>query len=230
MSRPRRKPARTVLTRTAVLGVGLLAGAALADARNGPPGDDWQLGLQARHALWDESPFDKLNLGVSVRDGVAVLTGPVPSTAVAAQAVAKLRTVPGVRDVRNETYVPPADEPLARSMPHPVTTRRPSVSVAPAVGAAEAAPPPAAVPSREPAAALGPSIAVPVRRMSIADQVESLRLDDRRFANVRVEVRGNVVTLRGTVNRSADAWDFAGIVRRIPGVERVVQSIETQSR
>ena len=228
MSHLRRKRTEAALARSAVLGVGLIAGAALAGAQITPAGDDWQLALQARHTLWDESPFDKLNLGVTVRNGVAVLTGPVPSTAVAGQAVAKLKTVPGIRDVQNDTYVPPADEPLAQSMPHPVTARRPSVSVAPAVAAPEPVPPPAAFPSRDSTATLGSPVVVPVRRMSIADQIESLRLDDRRFASIRVEVRGSVVTLRGTVSRSADAWDFAGIVRQIPGVERVVQSIETR--
>src|SRR5437763_14607716 len=62
------------LVRLGVLGVGLLTGAALADARDGPPPGDWQLALQARHALWGEPPFDKLNLGVSVRDGVAIVS------------------------------------------------------------------------------------------------------------------------------------------------------------
>jgi hypothetical protein len=220
--------------RSAVLGVGLLAGAALADVRDGSPPGDWQLTLQARHALWGDAPFDKLNLGVSVRDGVAILSGPVPSSAVGNQAVAKLRTVPGVRDVKNETYVPPADEPLAQSMPHPVTTRRPSVSVAPAVTPLDPGPPsPAAVavaPPRETTISLAPPTAVPVKRMSIADQAEALRLADRRFQNVRVEVRDNVIILRGTVTRSADAWEFAATLRQIAGVTNVVQRIETNGR
>ncbi|HEX4588781.1 MAG TPA: BON domain-containing protein, partial [Gemmataceae bacterium] len=189
--------------RSAILGAGLLTGAALADGRDPAPVGDWQLGLQARHALLDEAPFDKLNLGVTIRDGVAYLSGPVPSTAVAAQAVTKLRAVPGIRGVQDETFVPPGDEPLAQSMPHPVTTRRPSVSVAPAATAPEtvASPMVAVTPPREPATSLGPPVAVPVRRMSIADQAEALRLGERRFQNVRIEVRGNIVTLRGKVTR-----------------------------
>src|SRR3954468_5578199 len=101
MTLPRRKAARKVLLCAGLAGVGILAGVALADARDGPPKPDWQVALQARHALWDEPPFDKLNLGVSVQDGVAILSGPVPSTACAIQAVSKLRSVSGIRDVKN---------------------------------------------------------------------------------------------------------------------------------
>jgi hypothetical protein len=227
MTLPRRKAARKVLLCAGLAGVGLLAEVALADARDGPPKPDWQIALQARHVLWDEPPFDKLNLGVTVRDGVAVLSGPVPSTAVANQAVAKLKAVPGLRDVRNETFVPAADEPMALSMPHTVTSSRPMVSVGPAVS-----PPPSpvapAAPPQQSVVALSPRAAVPVKRMTIADQVEALRLADRRFQQVSVEVRETVILLRGKVTRSSDAWEFATTVRSIPGVTGVVQSIETQ--
>jgi hypothetical protein len=227
MTLPRRKAARKILLCAGLAGVGLLAGVALADARDGPPKPDWQVALQARHVLWDEPPFDKLNLGVTVHDGVAILSGPVPSTALANQAASKLKRVPGVREVRNETFVPAADEPMALSMPHTVTSSRPSVSVGPAVNP----PPPAVVPASPPqqsVVALSPRTAVPVKRMTIADQVEAIRLADRRFQYVTIEVRETAVLLRGRVTRSADAWEFAATVRAIPGVTGVVQSIETQ--
>ena len=64
--------------------------------------------------------------------------------------------------------------------------------------------------------------------MTIADQIESIRLDERRFDNIRVEVTGGRVVLRGTVAKSADAWEFAGAVRQLSGVTGVVQSILTQ--
>lgn len=228
MSRSMQKTVRSWLIRSAVLSVGLLAGVALADSKD-RPANDWQLALQARNTLWNEAPFDKLNLGVSVRNGVAYLTGPVPSSAVADQAVARLRSVAGIREVKNETFVPTWDEASAQSMPHPVTAQRPSVSLAPAVSPpAPVSPPPAVVPNRVPIASAGPAVAVPVKRMTIADQIESIRLDERRFDNIRVEVTGGRVVLRGTVAKSADAWEFAGAVRQLSGVTGVVQSILTQ--
>ena len=228
------KTVRVVAVRGTVLTAGLLAGAALAEPADKAVPTDVQLALQARSALWDQSPFDKLNLGVSVRDGVATVSGPLPSTAVAEQAIALLKAVPGIRSVVNDTYIPPADQALARSMPHPITARRPSVSVGPAVPRPEpVAPPPAVVavaPVKQQVVNLGPTAAPPLKRMSLAEQIESLRLADRRFRTVRVEVRNGVVVLRGTIARSADAWEFAATVRQIPGVTDVIQSIETAGR
>src|SRR5829696_6422294 len=183
-----RRQAARVVARAGVLACGLLAGAAAAEPADG----DWQLALQARNQLWDDPTLGKFNLGVSVRNGVAVLSGAVPSRAVADQAVEAVRKLPGVRDVVNQTYMPAADEPLTRSMPHPVTAQRPSVSVAPVVTPpAPVAPPPqvVAVPAKEPAATLGPPVAIPVKAISLADQIEAMRLWDRRYQNMRVELR-----------------------------------------
>jgi osmotically-inducible protein OsmY len=229
MSGSLQKAVSTWAVRSAVLAGGLVVGSALADSKDRPAGD-WQLALHARNTLWDEAPFDKLNLGVTVRDGVAYLSGPVPSSAVADQAIARLRKVAGIRDVKNETFVPAPDEPQARAMPHPVTAQRPSVSVGPAVSPPEQVSPPPVAPVKETVGTHGPPITVPVKRMTIADQIESLRLDDRRFENVRVEVNGGRVVLRGTVAKSADAWEFAASVRQLNGVTGVVQSIATQPR
>ena len=226
------KSFRVVILRSTVLGAGIMVGTAIADPADQAATADVQLTLQARNALWDEAPFNKLNLGVSVKDGLAILSGPVPSTAVADQAIVKLRTGPGIRGVTNETYVPPGDEALAQSMPHPVTARRPSVSVGPAVPAPEPVAPlrpaVATAPPMKTTESLSP--ALPVKRMTLLDRVEALRLDDRRFQNVRVEVKDGVVVLRGSVARSADAWEFAATLRQIPGVTGVVQAVATDAR
>ena len=238
----RRSRAGRALAFAGWLVIASAAGVSLAEPADTPSGADWQLTLRARNALWDDPTFDKLNLGVKVRQGTATLQGPVPSTAVAAQAVERLRKVPGVRVVVDESYVPPADEPLARSMPHPVTTQRPpvpTVSVAPTPPLTSTpaphptAPPAASAPAPvigEPAATLLPPVAAPTRPASLAEQVEQLRLRERRFQSIRVEVRDGWVFLRGTVARSQDAWEFADAVRRLPGVERVIQSVTTAER
>jgi hypothetical protein len=166
----------------------------------------------------------------------------VPSTAVAEQAVARLRKVPGVRDVINETYVPLPDEPLAKSMPHPVTTQRPSVPSDSTVPA-PTPPNPVAVPpalphlSVSPAPTVGrpaeaslPPVAAPVRQTSLAELIEERRLRDRRFQNIRVEVREGWVLLRGTVSRPQDAWEFVELVSELPGVTNVSQRVTTAGR
>jgi osmotically-inducible protein OsmY len=215
-----------------VLALGLAA-AQLAANPAEPVGADaeWQMTLKARNTLWDDPVFEKLNLGVTVQQGVATLNGAVPSTAVAEQAVTLLKGVPGVRGVVNETYVPPVDDPRTKAMPHPITTQRPTESAAqpPAPATATVGPVPAS-PKEMTGTATGkavPPVAAPSGPQTIGEQIDQLRQRDRRFVNVRAEVRNGRVTLRGTVARSQDAWEFAAAVRRLPGVVGVVQGITT---
>src|SRR5205823_4800377 len=71
-----------------------------------------------------------LNLGVRVRDRVAVLWGPVPSTEMARRAVELLQGLPDLVEVRNELHVEPRDEqPVA---PPRRPERLPDVAPAPA--------------------------------------------------------------------------------------------------
>jgi hypothetical protein len=61
----------------------------------------------------------------------------------------------------------------------------------------------------------------------LAEQIEQLRRRERRFQSIRVELRGGWVMLRGSVARGEDAWEFAALVRRLPGVTGVVQGVTT---
>src|SRR5438105_5481592 len=95
----RRSRAGRALACAGWLVVASAAGVSLAEPADPTSDTDWQLTLRARNALWDDATFDKLNLGVRVRQGTATLQGPVPSAGVAAQAVDRLRKVTGVRGV-----------------------------------------------------------------------------------------------------------------------------------
>jgi osmotically-inducible protein OsmY len=206
------------------LAFGLVAARGRANPAEPPAAaSDWQLTLKARNTLWDDQVFEKLNLGVTVRDAVATLNGAVPSAAVAEQAVKLLKGIPGVKGVVNETYVPPFDDPRTRAMPHPVTTARPPEAVAPVRPKPPAA---QAVTAVAPPAPL-PPVAPPPGPQTLGEQIDQLRQRDRRFHNVRAEIRDGRVTLRGTVARPQDAWEFAAAVRRLPGVVGVVQGIAT---
>jgi osmotically-inducible protein OsmY len=223
--------------RIVLIALGLLTPPSVAGPGEGAAANsDWELTLRARHTLWEEPSLEKLNLGVRVRQGVATLNGPVPCLEVAEQAATLLKRVAGIRGVINETYVPPADDPLTQAMPHPVTSRRPPETVAPPLTPAPAEvsglPAPAPVPpaspnvaSNAPAATLLPPVASPTGPLTIGEQIEQMRQRDNRFRDVRAMVQDGRVTLTGRVARSQDAWEFAAVVRQLPGVKGVVQSI-----
>ncbi|MDY3552749.1 BON domain-containing protein [Gemmata sp. JC717] len=52
--------------------------------------------------------------------------------------------------------------------------------------------------------------------------VAAIRAADPRFAKLTAELKpGGAVLVSGSVPRAADVWDFAGAVRKVPGVTRV---------
>lgn len=227
----RRRASQHIVTAaaSAVAGAVLLASsqtATPAPAENAARNTDWKLVLQVRDKLQDDRILGKFNLGVRAADGIVTLHGPVPSREMAKQAAELVRAIQGVRDVRDELYVPSPDEALARAMPHPVTAQRlptpadklpvpvptpggPSSPIAPQVKAA--------VPAHSPAAQT-------VSR-SLLDQIDRLRQRDRRFTDIRVELRDGRVILRGHVAKNRDAWDFADLVGQLPGVAGVVMGV-----
>lgn len=180
-----------------------------------PPQSDWLLTLQARNALWEVKGFARLNVALTVRDGIAVLQGTVPSASHIADAEKAVRAVPGVREVVNELYVPPID-PLVKNAPRPSDSLRPPVSSAPTTKTEPVkpfAPPPVVAATPPP---------------TLAERIDRLRAGDRRFRDIRFEIQGGKVTLRGSVARSQDAWDFAREVGRLPGVTGVSQNVRAE--
>jgi hypothetical protein len=203
----------------------MVAGADLAVPA--PATNDGHLALAVKRALWTEPVLSKLNLGVRVSQGVVTVHGPVPHAAIVEQAVGCVRRVPGVRDVVSELYVVAADAPLAKAVPEPVTARFP----VPSTGASPALSPALPADSHragEPAAMLLPPVAAPAApAQTLIEQVAQIRDRDRRFRDIRIEVRGGRVILRGTVDKAQDAWEFARLVRTLPGVAGVTQGVAT---
>src|SRR5439155_5112664 len=87
---------------------------------------DWQLTIYARRVLSQDQELAPLNMGVSVRKGVATLWGPVTSASAALRARECLRRVPGLDDVHSELYIVEADNPSIAS-----PRLRPAAPVAP---------------------------------------------------------------------------------------------------
>ncbi len=70
--------------------------------------------LKAKTALEKDPVLKGLNLWVSVRDGVVLVNGGVPSEEMAAKIEAVLSKVPGVTVVRVTTWVVPAEDPIKK--------------------------------------------------------------------------------------------------------------------
>jgi hypothetical protein len=171
---------------------------------------DWVLTLAARRSLWSDPVFADFNLGVRVREGQALVWGPVLTEDQAAEVVARVKLIAGIKGVVSELYVLPVDDLLRRKL-------QPA--------------PPAPPPSRVTALALPKEKAeqpavrpIPTR---VADLIEEVRTKERRFRNLRVQVTNGVATVTGSVDRPADAIDFADKVRQLPGVANVVLRVDS---
>jgi osmotically-inducible protein OsmY len=69
---------------------------------------------------------------------------------------------------------------------------------------------------------LSPSSAPAQTAGSLLQAVESLRRKDDRFEQIRPEVKGGVVYLRGAVKHSEHLYELARAISVLPGVERVI--------
>jgi len=237
MTRPSEQPSPhrpgwpTLFGRAAIagaIGCAALTAAGGADPPAAVSSNDGAITLRAKKALWDNPSLVRLNLGVRVQNGVATLHGPIPHAALAEQAISSIRGIAGVRDVVSELYVVGPDSPLAQAMKEPVTARRPTVTpdsmTRPPVEAQRTSD--TERPGSSPQT-LVPPLAAPTAPTSLIEQIAQLRDRDKRFAEIRIEIRTGQVTLRGIVDRSQDAWDFVRLVRGLPGVAGVTNSILT---
>lgn len=66
---------------------------------------DLELTIKVRRLLAEDPDLNQLNIGVSVRDGVLRLWGPVPSVQKTQKALAKVGTVKLVFDVKSDLYL-----------------------------------------------------------------------------------------------------------------------------
>lgn len=134
----------------------------------------------------------------------AVAADPRPNGKVVVQRFAPtLPTVPFLLDP-----IPQAAKPLA-----PRTDSAYSPIPAP--------PPPA--PDGPPQYPTIPSPAVPVTpKQDVASAIEEVRKDQAKFSGLTVKVQAGTVTIDGRVTDPEDAWELAALVRKVPGVDRVV--------
>ncbi len=233
-------PSLRLLWAAAVLTLAFLVWAGRAGADQ-PSLNDIRLTLRARQALYQDKALAQLNLGISVRSGVAVVWGRVPSAAVGKRAEALVRKVPGVLEVRSELQVTAPDDPMTDFL-----NRVLSSGQGPTVESLvhESCRPTGCLTSHWPDAdpgvrpppvvALMPPILVappPGNATPPAPEpgqlvlaVEHLRQGDARFEAMRAEIQAGVVRLRGTVRRWEDLTDFSKAISTLPGVRGVLVS------
>lgn len=228
-------------TRTLGL-LAVLLGAAAAHAAD--PLLDVQHTVLARQALQDDPLLRPHNLGVRVRDRVAVLWGPSPSKELGERAAAVLRKLPQLREVRNELFLDPWAEPAA-PLPQPVRPPVQQQQPPPAVFAGQTKAPPNSgkpplewipvkqsppktadppvqleKPSLQKEAPKPPSPPPPVQ--DITEAVRRLQRGDERYRRVAFEVDGRAVYLSGVAYRWQDIHELSRAVSAVPGVERVI--------
>jgi osmotically-inducible protein OsmY len=206
---------------------------------------DARLTLEARRLILQDRELARFNLGVSINQGVAVVWGRVPSETLARRALEHVRQIRGIFEVHEELQIlpfefgtePPDNPPERRDLNRVVsspgalmgrTGRKPPVVVDPApIGAAVTLLPPVPATVACPPAKLDPPAvllppATSALSASLESAVEQLRRSDRRFEQVRAEVRQGTVYLSGTGARTEDIRELAQQVSRLPGVAGVV--------
>jgi hypothetical protein len=214
--------------------LGPRAALAQSERTGSDPGRDCRLTLRARDVmLHDPALSGMTHLGVTVRGGVAVLWGAVPSSEAARRAELLVKQVPGIMEIRSELRVDSPDDPVVQFL----RSRPGQVAGAPSrqwVSANRPAalltfPTPEATPASESAARTGitllpPTIStVPLANGGdLAGRIAALQQADPRFLGIVADVQQGVVRLGGTVTRWEDLFDLARAISHLPGVERVV--------
>lgn len=81
---------------------------------------DLRVAVRARSALAADKELGALNLGVRMKDGTAIVWGPIPSREYADRVRAALLRVPGVFNVQSDLYVSlPLPQPEGLALPDP---------------------------------------------------------------------------------------------------------------
>lgn len=191
-----------------------------------PSERDVQLGVYARRALMSDARLGPLNLGVSVRQGVATLWGPVPSIALEKEAIERLRPIQGLIAIHSELYVTPGEEPAIEKLPEPLQDPRAPGALAARLSVREPLPPlsvteslslpPPSVSLSRPAIELPPDASPPLLL-----HIEQLRQSDPRFRLLKPQLQGGVVYLYGMAARWEDVHDLTRLLTALPGVDRV---------
>ncbi len=211
---------------------------------------DAALSRTAYSLLQADEELAEANLGVRVdRKGVAYLWGPAPSRAIVAKAEKALEGMPGVTAIINQCEITPATDTFLKevsdalkggtsppALPDPAATAQPTLAPPP---------PPVFLPlaEREAVTVLkppveliptgsGPATAEPTARLLNPEAMPSrdpdyraiarLRSSDRRYADLRLELRDGRIVVSGHAADAATAWELARRLAPLAGSRDIV--------
>jgi hypothetical protein len=194
---------------------------------------DMRLTIQAQRLLKADRGLAPLKLKVEVRNGVAQLSGTVPSDGVGREAVGKLETIKGIEEVRSNFQYRPAPLNPAATGTHvevakppeidPLKTRpgEPAVVTGSEGHKGRTDPPASPIPVKP---RVAPASTVAIHPPSLAEQVARIRQMEARFQTISVDVQDSMLIVHRAGVSSADATALAEKLRRIPGVGEVLIS------
>jgi osmotically-inducible protein OsmY len=211
------------------------------DAVPPPTARDLTVLLRVRRALMADDEMAPLNVGVSVRDGVATLWGPLTTKDQVRRALKTAADVRGVQSVRNDLYLAKDTRPLPPlfilpdKLPERLAPTDALVSADRAGVLAKYDRPqsvPTFLPESRCAALLAPvpldaspeepTTVTAARAEGVPAAIDRIQKSDARFGQIGVDWRDGTIVLRGNRNDAAAAMSFARMLSDVPGVERVL--------
>lgn len=211
-----------------------------------PPGRDrfrdLATSVRARLALKEDRVLARLNLGVSVEDGVATVRGPVPSDEEGRRAVIMLERIRGIREVRSNFYTEtPREQNLFGGLSRRPQTPQVFKASKPDVDAETL---PARIPRvMPPAVATGGAtesvaprvfaprpVAGPPRAPdppgSLRERIAALREADVRFGTIPIVIDGTRLQVQQGAADDDVIRALVDRLRRVPGVTEVEMKSE----
>jgi hypothetical protein len=195
---------------------------------------DLAASVRAKRVLKDDPTLAKLNLGISVEDGIAKVWGPVPSDDVGRRAVALLEGVRGIRAVRANFYpeTPREANLLGGLARRPETPKRFEASKTDVDSTTPPRAPRVMPPAVVTHGATAPSPAQvfaprPVARVtapppgSIRERIVAIRRADARFGTIPVVIVGTRLQVQQGAADDEVTRALVDRLRRIPGVTEV---------
>jgi hypothetical protein len=226
----------------AVLAALLLLSPAVRSAEADPPpaahdsARDLEIQVRARHLLLTDNELAPFNLGVTVRNGVAVVSGPVSSPELKAKALKKIENVRGIFKVESDMYVardagqwlsppgiqrlPDAPQQTSSAMPDLRTGKMPLFPDPPDVKKVrDPLPAPKLV-------SLLPPVAVPDEAGDLTTVIEGIRKGDERYRLIQYNVKGSAIYLHGSA-KPENVMAFARALSNVPGVDHIIVQNQT---
>jgi hypothetical protein len=239
---------RSVIGAAVALALALADAGAATPAKPPPPPaeairliNDAVLTVRARRQVNGDKDLHKLNLGVRVTQGVAVVWGPMPGDDVPRRVQAKLLQVEGITEVRCHLYVDSprpkvtADALAIGPSPRPVYV----VQSAKPIGAVTRFPPlerkevakpstpnrspkrtEAGLTSRPAAQPLPP--AVPDRGSALREAINKVQQSQASFRAAQVTLQGDKVLIKPAPGEAGSATELAEKLRELPDIGPVV--------